>query len=122
MPPDKRIIFHFDPDASGMEKFVGPLEAQVLQILWNNSPITAKRLQYFLNQKKKYAYTTVTTVLTHLVQKGFLAREKSSHSFIYRPIISCEDFLEMAVGKIISELNRDFSDITSRVIKHYRKK
>lgn len=122
MPPYDRIIFRFDPDAPGMEKFVGPLEALALQILWDNAPITAKRLQYFLNQKKKYAYTTVTTVLTNLVQKGFLTREKSGHSFVYRPAISRDDFLKMAAEKIISELNREFPNVTTRILKSYKKK
>ena len=122
MTPSPDIKFHFDPFASGLEKFAGPLEAEILAIIWDNGPIAAKRVQYFLNLRKKYAYTTVSTVLTHLVQKGFLNRQKKSHSFLFHPVLSREQFLKSAIDKVLSGLIDSFPAVTNEILKSYKKK
>ncbi|MCP4706381.1 MAG: BlaI/MecI/CopY family transcriptional regulator [candidate division Zixibacteria bacterium] len=114
----KDISITFKPSGSGLEKFFGKLEAQVIDIVWENAPITIKRVLYFLNteQNHEYAYTTVMTVMNRLVNKNILKRTKKEHSFEYDALLSKEEFVKLAVESIITSLHKDYSTITAQSI------
>ncbi len=108
---EPNIIFR--PSAPGLQKFMGKLEANVMEIAWEYGPLTVKRALFFINHKQHYAYTTIMTVMNKLTQKGMLSREKSGHSFVYSADMGKEQFLRFAVEKVISGLQSDFGAITS---------
>jgi predicted transcriptional regulator len=109
----------FNPRAPGLEKFWGPLQTQVMELIWDNGPMTVKRAQYFLSKREKYAYTTVMTVMNRLARRGFLEREKKGHSFTYKSPMKRDDFLKFAVGEIFTGLYEDFRDYLPRSIKSF---
>lgn len=119
MSDKSNISITFKPTGSGLEKFFGPLEAAVIGIAWKHSPITIKRLLYFLNTdlNHQYAYTTVMTVMNRLVKKNILRRTKEGHSFVYTPLIKKADFLKYAVESILISLHTDYPAITNKAIK-----
>lgn len=106
MKPEFKV--RFSPEKPGMGKFFGELEAEVMEIAWENSPVNVKRVQYFLNKKKKYAYTTIMTVMNRLHAKEYLTRTKQGHSFQYAPAVLREEFLKYALRAIILSIRRDF--------------
>jgi predicted transcriptional regulator len=59
---------------------LGPLEAEILNIIWDLTTVTVKDVhqQILSNPDRELAYTSVTTVLKRLTQKGWLACESSS--------------------------------------------
>ncbi len=116
MPGSGKLSILFRPSAQGLEKFWGKLEAEILEIVWANGPMTVKRALYFINQTHKYAYTTIMTVMNHLEKKGILTREKEGHSFLYASIMTKEEFLKYAAEKIIDGLLADFAEIASPVL------
>ena len=118
---DDKISITFRPFGSGLKKFFGKLEAEVIDIVWTHAPVTIKRVLYFLNIDHDYAYTTVMTVMNRLVNKNILVRTKKHHSFEYNVLISKEDFLKFAAESIISSLNADYSAITSKAIAKVKK-
>ena len=103
----------FRPSAPGLQKFMGKLEANVMEIVWENGPLTVKRALFFISHKHHYAYTTIMTVMNKLTQKGMLSREKSGHSFVYSAEMGKEQFLGFAVKKVLSALQNDFGAIVS---------
>jgi predicted transcriptional regulator len=121
MSLEKKPQIIFRPENSGLHKFYGKLEAELLEIIWENGPMTVKRALFFAGHKQKYAYTTVMTVMNHLVNKGILTREKVSHSFLYSPVMTRDDFLNLAVDKIISGLTLDYGPITMPILSRYVK-
>lgn len=106
----------FRPEKAGLQKFYGKLEAELLDIIWENGPMTVKRALYFAGQKHPYAYTTVMTVMNHLVNKGILTREKVSHSFLYSPVMTKDEFLNLAIEKIVAGLVGDFESPTRSIL------
>lgn len=116
MAISEKLAIVFRPSAAGMEKFWGKLEAELLEIIWANGPMTVKRALYFTNKNHKYAYTTVMTVMNHLEQKGILTREKVGHSFLYTPVMAKDDFLKFAAENILSGLLEDFGKVISPII------
>ncbi|SYZ74178.1 Transcriptional repressor, CopY family (fragment) [Candidatus Zixiibacteriota bacterium] len=108
------VIYH--PSRPGLEKFWGKLEAELLEIIWSNGPMTVKRALFFIRKKRLYAYTTIMTMMNHLVNKGILRREKQGHSFMYYPTVSKDEFLRSAADEIISGLLADFPEIAEPLI------
>jgi len=71
---------------------LGPLETEILNLIWDLESATVKQLhdQILANPDRELAYTSVTTVLTRLTKKGWLACDKQNRSFVWRPLVSRE--------------------------------
>jgi predicted transcriptional regulator len=69
---------------------LGPLEAEILKIVWERGSVTVKDAhdQILENPDRELAYASVTTILNRLVQKGWLACDKQRRSFIWHALIS----------------------------------
>jgi predicted transcriptional regulator len=71
---------------------LGPLEAEILKIVWKRGSVTVKDVhdQILANPNRELAYASVTTVLNRLTQRGWLACDKQNRSFTWHPLISEE--------------------------------
>jgi predicted transcriptional regulator len=72
---------------------LGPLEKEVLHIVWKLGNATVKEVheQILQDPNRELAYASVTTVLNRLTQKGWLACNKQGRSFTWQPLISQQD-------------------------------
>ncbi len=88
-------LFYFDPFAKGLEVFLGPTEARLMELAWRYGNLTVKKALYYLSDEGDRAYTTVMTVLARLAEKGLLVRQKDSgRSFSYSPALTREQFIK----------------------------
>ncbi len=74
----------------GVEKVLGPLEAEVLREVWAvDEPVTVRQLVERLNdgRSKELAYTTVMTVMSRLEQKGVLRRRREGRGYLYEAAV-----------------------------------
>ncbi len=71
---------------------LGPLEAEILNIIWDLTTVTVKDVhqQILSNPDRELAYTSVTTVLKRLTQKGWLACESSGKVHLWTARLSRE--------------------------------
>jgi predicted transcriptional regulator len=78
------------PDHRPKQLSLGPLEAEILQIIWEMGSVTVKEVhdRILADPDRELAYTSVTTVLNRLTKKGWLACDKQNRSFSWRPLIS----------------------------------
>lgn len=69
---------------------LGPLEAEILGIIWDLETATVKEIhdRILSDPNRELAYTSVTTVLNRLVKKGWLACDKQERSFTWRALVS----------------------------------
>lgn len=104
-------------DSTGV---LGPLEAEVMTILWSASePMSVRQVRDSLNTDRtpELAYTTIMTVLSRLADKEILHRERDGRSYRYRAAISdpagiavravVRDFGEAAVAGFVDEARAD---------------
>jgi predicted transcriptional regulator len=72
---------------------LGPLETEILQIVWQLDSATVKDIhdQILSDPDRELAYTSVTTVLNRLTQKGWLKCDKQGRSFVWYPRISAAE-------------------------------
>ena len=84
---------------------LGPLETEILNIVWELDCATVKDVheRILADPDRELAYTSVTTVLRRLTQKGWLVCEKQERAFSWRPLVSRE---EAQVIKAHDQLNQ----------------
>jgi predicted transcriptional regulator len=91
----------------GVERILGPLEAEVVREMWAvDRPVTVRELVERLNgvRSKPLAYTTVMTVMSRLEGKGVLRRRREGRGYIY------EATAEDAAGIAVREVMRSFGE------------
>lgn len=78
------------PDYRPKQLSLGPLEAEILNIIWELGSVTVKDVhdRILADPDRELAYTSVTTVLRRLTEKGWLACDKKAKAFYWRPLIS----------------------------------
>ncbi len=94
---------------------LGELEAEVMNVLWEIGDGTVQDVLSGLRTARTLAYTTVMTVLSRLVDKGFLAREKQGRAFVYRPLVSQGAIADSALNSVV---DRFFDGMSSRAVAH----
>ncbi|MEI6777752.1 MAG: BlaI/MecI/CopY family transcriptional regulator [Chloroflexales bacterium] len=102
--------FRFSPAKDGLVKVLGPLETEIMQILWQEERSTVKKVHRKLSSQREIAYTTVMTTMSRLAEKGVLNRHREGLAYVYTPAISEEDFVTMVVHQVLDGLLDDYSD------------
>lgn len=71
---------------------LGPLETEILEIVWKLKVATVKNVhdQILQDPNRELAYTSVTTVLRRLTKKGWLKCSKKGRAFSWQALISAE--------------------------------
>ncbi len=107
MPLNMR--FRFSPTKDGLVKVLGPLETDIMQIIWRDERSTVKKVHRKLSQQREIAYTTVMTTMSRLAEKGVLRRHREGLAYVYTPAISESDFVTMVVQQVLDGLLDDYS-------------
>ncbi len=107
MPLNMR--FRFSPTKDGLVKVLGPLETDIMQIIWQDERSTVKKVHRKLSQQRDIAYTTVMTTMSRLAEKGVLRRHREGLAYVYTPAISESDFVTMVVQQVLDGLLDDYS-------------
>ena len=100
------------PADDGLSKLLGPLEMEVMAVMWAGQASTVRDVTTQLNTTRPLAYTTVMTIMNNLADKGLLARtplDKRTH--LYRVELSHEAFLRRASERVVRALIADFGDL-----------
>ncbi|OGI00806.1 MAG: hypothetical protein A2287_10410 [Candidatus Melainabacteria bacterium RIFOXYA12_FULL_32_12] len=102
----------------------GNLENIILNALWNleenyHEEINVANIQFKINvNNKKWAYTTVKTVLDRLVEKKLVTRVKQGKKYCYRSKISRESAGETAIKNLLKRYyNDNFSEFLRAIEK-----
>lgn len=89
------------------EKVLGPLEAEVMHVLWDaGEALTVREVLAAVNRGRspELAYTTVMTVLSRLADKDVVSRTARGRGFAYAPTVAD------AAGIAVRDVLRDFGD------------
>ena len=78
------------------------MELTLMQALWTLDEASVTEVQETV--KRKFAYTTVQTVLNILVRKGKVERVKRGRAYIYSASVSQEQAASLAVEELVEEM------------------
>jgi len=63
-------------------------EWQIMNALWQKHPATARDIMDRLDRRVNWAYTTIKTMLTRLVEKKAVGEAKEGNTSVYQPLVS----------------------------------
>lgn len=95
-------------------------EEQVMQALWSIGKGFVKDVLEALPPPKRGsappAYTTVSTIIRILEQKGFVGHEAFGRSHRYHPLVTLEDYRTRTLGRVVKDY---FGGSTSGLLSHF---
>ena len=92
------------------EKFLGPLEAEVMDRLWKRRSATVRDIVEDLARSRELAYTTVMTIMVRLQVKGPLERTREGKTYIYRPALTRREHRARLSRDLARGLVAEFGD------------
>ncbi|KOR82901.1 transcriptional regulator [Bacillus sp. FJAT-22058] len=101
-------IKNFKYDKVGLNRFFGPLEANIMEYLWEKDEQSIKAVQQSLELDKPINFNTVMTVMNRLVEKGILEKRSEGRLSLFRPVQSKEEFFEEQSKKLTENLLDEF--------------
>ncbi|MGE6610706.1 MULTISPECIES: BlaI/MecI/CopY family transcriptional regulator [Bacillales] len=101
-------IKNFKYDEVGLNRFFGPLEANIMEYLWDNDEQSIKSVQQSLELDKPINFNTVMTVMNRLVEKGILEKRVEGRLSLFRPVQTKAEFLEEQSKKLTENLLDEF--------------
>ncbi len=75
----------------------------VMNALWERQPATARQIAENLPDEVQWAYTTLKTVLSRLVEKKCIAEEKVGNTSQYTSILSQKKARKSAFSKLMDQ-------------------
>jgi len=78
-------------------------EWQIMNVLWERYPATARGIAERLPKQINWAYTTIKTLLTRLVEKKAVKETKKGNTSIYEPILSRQNAQKVALKTLVNQ-------------------
>ncbi|MBJ6362531.1 BlaI/MecI/CopY family transcriptional regulator [Paenibacillus sp. GCM10012307] len=99
----------------GLNRFFGPLEARIMNILWLSEGMSIKDVQSALNKESPISFNAVMTVMNRLLEKGHLNKNTSgkgrAKKTIFTPVQTKEQFLHAQTKAVTLGLIHEFGDL-----------
>lgn len=99
--PDPLERIRFSPDRRGLEAWMGPLEAEIMDLVWRAQGATVREIWQALGGQDRAAYTTVMTTLQRLFEKGYLDREPAGRAHRYLPRKTRQEFQQGVLARLV---------------------
>jgi predicted transcriptional regulator len=101
------------PQVAKLDEMLGPLEAEVMKIIWGRGTALVSEVEAVLNTRRAnpLAYKTVLTICTRLSEKGVLSHEKEGRAFRYFPTMTESEFVAAQASKATDALLSRFGDV-----------
>lgn len=101
--------------ASALARGLGPLEMEVLDVIWEMGEATSREIFEKMRERKKLGQSTVLTVLRRLSDRGILKRDAGGDVYMYSPVVPRHEL----GGKMVDDIvNRIFGGAVEPVIAH----
>lgn len=87
-----------------MRERISDAEHAVMEILWEDSPLTANAVAERLSGSQSWSLPTVKTLLSRLLAKGALEAQADGRRFLYRPLIARADYVSGESRRLVDRL------------------
>jgi len=80
-------------------------ELEILKVIWEHGPGTVREINARLRQTgRRWAYTTVLTLLQRLQAKGYVASDKTGLAYVFRAVVSRDRLLRQRLKDLANQL------------------
>ena len=89
-------------DHSVLRLVLGPLETQVMEVLWACGECRAREVMQRMD--RSLAYTTIMSTLDRLFRKNLVSRRLRDRAYIYSPLIGCQEWIDKVARDVVAKL------------------
>ena len=87
-----------------MTERISDAEHAVMEVLWDESPLTANDVAERVAPSRGWSANTVKTLLGRLLAKNSIAAEEDGRRYLYRPLVERGDYVEGESRRLIDRL------------------
>lgn len=82
---------------------ISDAEWKVMEALWRKHPASARQVLEQIEDDTHWAYTTVKTMLSRLMEKGVLSVTKEGNTSFYQPVITRAQARRTALRSLVDK-------------------
>ena len=87
-----------------MAERISEAEHAVMEVLWEEQPLTANEVAERAGPKRGWSVHTVKTLLSRLMAKGAITHEAEGRRFLYSPAIERDSYVGHESEKLVDRL------------------
>ena len=76
-------------------------EEETMQAIWRTGESNVKAVMEHLDEA--LPYTTVASTIKNLERKGYLSSRLTGNTYLYKPLVSEDDYKKKFMGKVVKE-------------------
>ncbi|WP_438728943.1 BlaI/MecI/CopY family transcriptional regulator [Parasphingorhabdus sp. DH2-15] len=83
---------------------ISDAEFEVMNCLWQTSPLTAADIAGLVPQERQWSLQTVKTLLSRLVAKNVINHEVDGRRYLYSPLVSRSEYVSGESKRFVDRL------------------
>lgn len=87
-----------------MHERISDAEHAVMEVLWDESPLSAQDVVDRVAPERDWSANTVKTLLGRLLAKQIIAHEEEGRRYLYRPVVARGDYVEGESRRLMDRL------------------
>ena len=87
-----------------MAERISDAEHTVMEVLWDESPLTAQDVAERIPATRDWSANTVKTLLGRLLAKHVIAHEADGRRYLYRPLVQRADYVAGESSRMMDRL------------------
>ncbi|MCC2981728.1 MULTISPECIES: BlaI/MecI/CopY family transcriptional regulator [unclassified Sphingomonas] len=87
-----------------MAERISDAEHAVMEVLWDDSPLTAQDVAERVDPERGWSTNTVKTLLGRLLAKNAITHEEDGRRYLYRPAVERGDYVAGESRRLIDRL------------------
>jgi predicted transcriptional regulator len=87
-----------------LRKELTAVELEMMNIIWRIGPCSVARVLEQLRPQRELAYTSVSTIVRILEQKGYVTSEKEGRGHLYEAAVSKEIYQALSLKQLVSNV------------------
>lgn len=87
-----------------MAERISDAEHAVMEVLWDDSPLSAQEVVERVDPDRGWSANTVKTLLGRLLAKGAVAADEDGRRYLYRPAVQRDDYVARESQRLIDRL------------------
>lgn len=87
-----------------MAERISDAEHAVMEVLWEQAPLTAQEVVERIDPARAWSSNTVKTLLGRLLAKQVIAHDADGRRYLYRPVVAREDYVAGESRRLMDRL------------------
>ena len=101
---------------SEQQPIISDAESQVMNVLWQRSPLASEEIVGELQQATEWHEKTIRTLLNRLLGKGAVSAEREGRRYLYAPVLTREQWQSQESRSL---LDRVFGGRVAPLLAHF---